>query len=286
MSNNLHLFFGDARLETLDPARTQGLQRDLAQMAEHFGIATPAIYRSPAKMANMVITSTNDIIVSDGLLKLAGATDLQRSLPASFKSVIAHEMQHLAENPLRQYMLRTRLPWMMPLAAVGAVALYDAMQQSGKKGGQGLADATEAMRKAGANTDTVTQVYNTHTISAAHYLVAGALGLGGGLMASRHISRGSEFRADAAAVHYTNDMDGYIALLQKLHTQAGEGIAHAGVDYIEQGDGFIGKLSKQLEFGYNQLRVQTIHAHPSLAERVAAIRKLEPMLERGMGHVI
>lgn len=197
---------------------------------------------------------TAEMLMSRGALQSL-QTDL-RELTPEFRAVLAHEIAgHVGHD--KHLITRGKLSIIAaPAVAVGAYELLRRYNQG----------SPEERAMEIAQSDKSESHWQENVLAAAKYVAIGAIGLAAGGFIARHMSRAAEFAADRRAVEFTKDPEALIAALRKIEAQTKralreQGNAHEGVwDWLK---GVVNKFENA-----------TVHAHPELDERIAAIRSL------------
>jgi len=259
----------------------------LEELSAKAGVRPPALYHIPTHRINAFM-GYDALIFTDGFLGMAGshARDLRPS--KNVLMVMAHELGHRKQGYGRMIIAPFTLAFAMPLAAMAALHLYD--QAQAKKKNQTKSELAHSVNQ--ATDETIDVMKKTHSaaslddessrqaalqwkeslIHTGRYLLAGVLGLSLGLAGSRALVRNLEFDADRMAVTLTKDPEGYIDLLKKMHEAGGRQFAEELVkkprlDHMGE------KVQDYLSTQWKKLMGDTLHAHPSMKEREAFIRR-------------
>jgi len=274
------------RLGRMDKTSHPGWIADLEELSAKAGVAAPSLYRVPTHRINGTMAA-DALILTDGLLKVAGSSAHDYRPSKEVLMIIAHELGHRKQG-LALMSSRVLLPMALPMAAIAALHLYDKAQA--KKPNPNNKDLKDAIDEVTDNT--IASIRKTHgaanfddeasrqatvqwkesILRNGRYVLAGALGLTVGLMGSRAISLHLEHDADRMAALLTGDMEGYIGTLKKLHKIGGDMFKQELRDKPCPET----VAEKIQDFVYNQFKDiigNTIHAHPSIEEREAFLRR-------------
>ncbi|MDE3017112.1 MAG: M48 family metalloprotease [Pseudomonadota bacterium] len=269
----------------MDKRSAPGWYAALEKLSAKAGVNAPALYRVPTHRINGGM-AFDALVLTDGLITLAGSHPHDARPSREVMMVMAHELGHRKQGAAALLMPRL-LPWAMPFAAMTALYLYD--QANAKKNEQTPKELQGSIDRAADETvgdikeapapssfgdghsHQVNAQWKESALHAGRYLLAGALGFGGGLLGTRHIMRHHEFDADHMAVLLTGDTEGYISFLKKLHT-AGERQFAAEMAKKPRPVHVEEKLKDYIATQWKKLMQNTIDAHPSLDERGFALR--------------
>lgn len=229
-----------------DMAQKCGHKFEKIQCKYAYEIAAPAVMVNPHNC---------EVIITRGALE-ALQPSIHGGVSRELKAVLAHEIAgHVAHD-------KTMLNWGKvsivgaPIIAVTAYELYRRHRQKN----QSPEETAEQI-----NADSGKESYlSPKMLTIAKYVAIGAGGLAAGGYAARVISRHAEFAADKHAVAFTKDPEALISALTKLEAAATKAMAEA----TPEAASISGWLSRQL----HKFKNATLHAHPSLEERIAHIR--------------
>lgn len=269
----------------MDKKTAPGWYAALEELSAKAEVNTPALYHVPTHRINGGM-ALDALVLTDGLIKMGGSSHLDAKPSKEIMMVMAHELGHHKQS--KALMIGARfLPWMLPMAGVAALCIYDRMQVDKKE----LQDLQESIdRTTGASIDDmkkaheigtfedehakqVTEKWKENLLHAGRYVLVAALGAGLGLAASRSAMRHFEFDADRMATVLTGDPEGYISFLKKMHTVGRKEFTQelsAKARPLEVTE----KIKDYIATAWKDLMANTIHAHPSMEERAAAIRKI------------
>lgn len=232
------------------------------------------------KLPNAGASPLQSVLVSKSMLESTGSS-LNRPMSKKLETVMAHEFSHLKDGALHNLGVRV-MPFALPLISMAGLWLYDRAKaktkhiahENKKEYGKRLtesihkeADEQIEETKQGTNTKKwhADPNWSEWAINAGRYALVAAVGLATGLLLTRHFSLSAEFRADKFAVEKTGSPEMFKDMLKQLSKIWGE--AKANQPKEDKVGGII--MEK-----YHWLISRTIHAHPSLQERLAHIDKI------------
>lgn len=244
-----------------------GLLAGLEDVAGKLKISMPTFYSyglpkmshplldNLAKLPSAGALSKDSVLVSEPLFKLLGSADLSKPISKELKAVLSHEMHHCSMHT--GVLLAKYVPiFALPAIALTATYLYDRAQAK-----KTAIPKPEDIEKAATDTrkelpkDEKGSRFLDNLIYYGKYIAIGVAATAAGLLTARYVSRHFEFAADSFGASMT-DKDAMASALGKV---VGES------EKILAGHPQGGLFSKLIG--------ETIHAHPSLAERVANIMR-------------
>lgn len=264
-----------AALEAKPIAResAKGLYDALDEIAKKLKIEPPTVHltaekehshpilRSLTKQPNAAAISKKDILISNPILRLFGATDLNKPLNEELKAVLAHEMHHCAHH--NKVVASRVIPMAaLPAAAIAGVYLYDKAQAKAKEEGN-ISPENITRHLEGAVHDVHAELpanaakspFMSRLLTTGKYIAAAAAGLSAGGLTSRIASRQFEYAADAFASQAVSDKEIMVSALHKVHESIGKSVSEH-----PKGQSFV-DVVKEL-----------CSSHPSFAKRAAHIR--------------
>lgn len=264
-----------AALEAKPIAResAKGLYEALDEIAKKLNIDTPMVHltaekehinpilRSLAKQPNAAALSNKDILISNPILRLFEATDLNKPLSEELKAVLAHEMHHCAHH--KKIVAARAVPLVaLPAAAMTGVYLYDKAHAKAKKEGN-ISPENITKHLEGAAQDAHMELpaeaakspFISRLLTSGKYIAAAAAGLGVGGLTSRIASRQFEYAADSFASKAVSDKEAMVGALRKILESMGRKVSEH-----PKGESFT-EVVKEL-----------CSSHPSFAKRAANIR--------------
>ena len=285
----------------VDPLRHPALHQHISELAENAGLKSvphvviarefpmgPAWFRKLPNAGAMPIAHA--VSVSESMLDLTKSSVNGRMSPM-LEAVMAHEFSHLKDGSFAIVAGRL-LPFAMPIVAMSALSLYDrAKARTQRVDGESKGDYCNRLAD---NIDTISNEdiarchqqagkhdgwhvdpnWNEGMTRAGRYAIAAAIGLGVGLLGARFHSRASEFRADRMAVELTNNPEEFKRFFTVLEAEWTRVLKNTPRDTA---------LDKQVENSLHRLMAETLHAHPSTAERIAHIDKVAAKRAAKMG---
>ena len=269
----------------MDRHKAPGWYAALEELSAKAGVSTPALYHVPTNRINGGM-GLDALILTDGLINMAGSSPSSAHPSKQIKMVMAHELGHRRQG-LSTKVGQMLLPWMLPMASMAALYIYDHTIKENKdlslkNIGEAVNKTTDDLlrqlhlRKPTPEDDkkdhAVDTAWKESLLNAGRYVLAGALGFGVGLAGTRAISRHMEFDADRMAVKLMDDKQGYIDFLKKIH-QAGGKQMRAELSNKPRPLEITEKIKDFLSTEWKKLMVNTIHAHPSMAEREAFLHR-------------
>lgn len=227
-------------------------------------------------------TPVGVVMISDAMMKLTGSS-LDKPMSDKLAAVMAHEFSHLKDG-VAHGLVTHLAPWALPVAAMAGLYLYDRayantppLKEGGsrefhlalqnnihKEADKAIAQAQEeesGIKQGGMALDAGWQA---RMLNAGRYLMAGAVGLAGGLVYARHAALDAEYRADAFAAKLV----GPEAMKQVLVDL--EGVFKEARKNKPKAD----TLWKRVAENYHWLVARTISAHPELEERLSHIDRV------------
>ena len=291
------------RLTTREAPGLIGCIQDIATKA---ACSAPPVYLNDVKAINAAIyPAGQSMLIFRGALDATGST-LHGKPSEQLEAIIAHEMGHW-KNGFRHFGPMLGLLAGGGVIASGSVYLYDRVkkkQQDDAKQGrkvdmqQAFDEVAGDMKKESfmQNFRDYYSYYQTPVFSLVgktnmqpdnwhDYLErqvravgANALALGATLPLCRPFALRNEYEADEFAVRVTGKPEVYIDMMEGIHRKAREAARQTAKDLgnKEAGESVIGSLGKWLE----NVMHETIMAHHSWQDRVAAIKKIAPTVER------
>ena len=233
------------------------------------------------KLPNAGITESRFIIANKSLVDMAQG-NLHGELTSELETILAHEFSHLKDG--RVHASATRFAtYALPLVAMAGLWIYDkAKAKTQHKADENKQDygkrLTENIHKTADEevdkSNTPDKPHKWHAdptwseriLNAGRYAVVAAVGLAIGLTISRKMSLSAEFRADRMAVLKTEKPE----VFKKILTQITEKTQGAVAERLQNGD----PISESIYDKLQMILGSTIHAHPTLSERIAAIDKI------------
>ncbi|MBV8938237.1 MAG: M48 family metalloprotease [Alphaproteobacteria bacterium] len=267
--------------------------RHVEGIAGQVGIECPRIVVVPTPLVNAAGgPGTGTIFLTEGFLNMLGQKTLETAPDKKLEMVLAHEMSHIKDGAGKM-LAGMYLPWMaLPVAGAAAVYLYDkmhrhhdagevcqiklkrALEQTTQEELDGLRDQYEAGKDAACEKhwkDCEQALAWQHQLwTGGKYLAGAALGLGGGLMLSRHLARSAEFRADRMAIKIGRDAEAYIEFLEDATRQLSE-LWHE-TNRRAPGGSFSQRVQDFVETELKLIKNDTMHAHPHPSERAVHAR--------------
>lgn len=228
------------------------------------------------------------VIINQGMMDMTGS-HLSRAMSPSLETVMAHEFSHLKDGLLHG-MVGVYLPVVLPLIAMIGLRMYDkAHARSKKHPNQSKEEYTEQLTQNindVANEEKEKNIsfhvhsdkwqihpaWKAHMIEGARYMLVAAVGLATGLLASRHMALGAEFRADRRAVEMTGNPEIFKQVLSDLDKAWAEGHKNNPPEM-----GSVGKIIKRK---FQWLLHETVYAHPTDKQRFDHIDKVAERIAR------
>lgn len=233
------------------------------------------------KMPNAAANHMRGIIISKSMLDLTNSS-IHRAITPELEAVMAHEFSHLKDGSMHMLMIH-RGTFALPLVAMAGLYLYDrAKEKTKREYGQSkdeyLSELSKNIHKSadeeiekGKNIQNQQEwhfdsYWKAGIINAGRYGIVAAVGLVGGLLAARHASLAAEFRADKNAVELTGNPEIFKKVLSELTNVKRKYLP----DVRPKADNF-GEIIKEK---YHWLMARTLHAHPTLDERLSHIDRV------------
>lgn len=255
----------------------------LQKLSAKAGTRTPALYRVPIDMTNGA-SLLDAIIITDGMIKTSGSS-IKGSPSKEAIAMIAHELGHFKHGGRLAVGIRL-MPFMMPMAVMAALYIYENtikihkdinLENIEAAIGNTTNHLLEQLHLRKPDSSQTKHEHDLQTawkeqlLNAGRYMLAGALGLGAGLAATRSAMRGLEFYADRTVVHLTGEKEPWISMLRKMHSEIDNipkvlSASKANMT-IER------KVKKFANKQLNHFITDILHAHPSLAEREAHLNR-------------
>lgn len=230
------------------------------------------------KLPNAGASPLRVVLVSEAMMKCTGA-DLSRRLSPGLEAVMAHEFSHLKDGALHS-LHGHFTPFLLPLVAMAGLYLYDRANektkpqagQSKEEYGKALADSVHKVADAeiekckckereAAKHWHYDPAWQAQIIDAGRYALVAAVTLGAGLLWARQHSLAAEFRADGFAAQHCSP-EAMKKVLNDL-----EGVFKEARKNKPPIDSIGAWVKDKLHWVLNK----TVHAHPSLKERVSYI---------------
>lgn len=221
------------------------------------------------------------VIVGKPMMELTNAS-LSRPMSPELKSFMAHEFSHLKDGVLYSTGWQRLSPLTSPFIAMAGLALYDHITANTKKKPDESPEeyqervtsnihqsADEEIKKIEETKSDTPHKWEIDPqskkgfVNGMRYIAAAAVGLGAGLMLTRHKMLSAEYRADKMAVEWAEAPEAQKKTLSNLHKIWGE----AGRKQ-PPADTFAKKWN---EFYHEKISANTIHAHPTLEQRLSFI---------------
>ena len=221
------------------------------------------------------------VLLNDSMMKLTGSS-IYGKMSSELETVMAHEFSHLKDGGF--HLLGNRLQvFAMPLVAMAGLYLYDrAKEKTEHKQGQSKAEYLNELT-GNIHKEADAEIAKAHNpekpnewhidpdwheciMNAGRYFLVAAVGLCAGLGIARHVALSAEYRADKMAVELTGNPEIFKKVLSDLHATRREARPEKPI-----ADTF-GKIIKEK---YHDLLGETIHAHPTLKQRISYIDGLE-----------
>jgi Zn-dependent protease with chaperone function len=262
------------KAEPLTHEKAFGLYQAANEIARSLGIQTPTFHLAPqilhshpiingmVNSPNAASLSSTAIMLSEPILRLFESMDLSKPISQEFKAVIAHEMHHCANRT--SMMMMSRVPvFALPAAALTGLYLYDRAHAKAKKENNVTPEnmvkhieTTTSETRASLPKETEQSSLLNNILYYGKYLAVAVAATGVGLWIARHGARYHEFAADSFAAGAVHNRESMVSALRKIHQAAGQSISEH-----HQAGAFKGIIA------------ETLHAHPSFAERVTNIRR-------------
>ncbi len=288
-------------LRQLTPEEAPGMHAFVADLSERLKVAKPDIFYSPSELPNalmmMPMDGARSLVFSQGMYDITGMKSLRSAPTAGMQGMIGHEMSHFADGAMH-----LKATYALPIgsAILAAGAAYAVMLRIfNGEGGKPVTKTTlrhakeETQKEISAvleqepvnphrslQEEAVNQVLTLGAV-----LAAGALGLAGGLNASRRMTLAGEFRADRLGASLSGNAEEYINVLKTM-TQKMEEFAcsftfkshpiHTSPTFGKALEACTSRIKNAFRHEIEMLKLDSVHAHPSLAERVSAIREAFP----------
>ena len=296
--------FPDARLLTSKEA--PGIIGCVEDIAKKAGCSAPPVYLYPSRAMNAAIyPAGQSMIIFQGALDKTGSK-LVGKPSAQLEGIIAHEMGHWS-NAFRHFGPMLAVIGGSTLIASAAVYMYDRAhmkQKQAKEEGKsitldkGFSEAVDEMKHQSFwknfkdyyayNTTPAYNILGASDMQPGSWgeymkrqvmgIGATAAGLAVSLPACRQFALRNEFEADAFAARITGNPEGYIEMLNTLHNKV-EGAARHTAKRLGNTEA-APKVTKSAMDWFKHIMQETVMAHPSWEERIAAIRKIAPTITR------
>jgi Zn-dependent protease with chaperone function len=209
---------------------------------------------------------------------------------AELEAVFAHEFSHLKDGWIKAFSGRAAVVGVPVIGIAAFYLLKRAYEKHDPKHKQSEKELAQALKEkvehiAAGEIQQAEQVdhridemqldpaWKKYVIASAQYAAVAAIGLAGGLAVARYSSLASEFRADKFAVEITQKPETFKKMLTNLHEARGVKLGqkdHAFKQSLGYANGFLEKAEETL----NWILKKTIHAHPTLEQRLSHVDKL------------
>ncbi|MDX2072769.1 MAG: M48 family metalloprotease [Alphaproteobacteria bacterium] len=269
----------------MDKRTAPGWHAALEELSAKAGVSPPALYHVPTHRINGGM-ALDALVLTDGLIQHLGCSHRDPHPSKGVMMVMAHELGHCKQG-FAMKLGQTWLPWMLPMASIAALYIYDNTIKENKELsleniGAAVNKTTDRLlrqlqlRRPDPEQDEHAHKVDTEwkksLLNAGRYVLAGALGFGVGLAGARSMARHMEFDADRMAVKLMGSKQEYIDFLKKAQSSSSKQLG-AEISQKPRPTEVTEKIQDFVSEKWKDLMAETVHAHPSMAEREAALNR-------------